>query len=50
VKPWFRQIDANRRETEILTKIRDDLLPRLLSGEIRIEVGEEVIIRAARER
>jgi type I restriction enzyme S subunit len=37
--PFFAQISANRRESRKLAEIRDYLLPRLLSGEIPVEVA-----------
>jgi type I restriction enzyme S subunit len=49
VRPWFRQVEVNKREIEMLVQTRDYLLPRLLSGEIPVEVGEEAIVRADRE-
>lgn len=36
VSPMFDRIDANLRETLILATLRDSLLPKLLSGEIRV--------------
>ena len=36
VKPLFDQVLMNDQETRILTSIRDSLLPRLMSGKIRI--------------
>jgi type I restriction enzyme, S subunit len=35
-QPMFDQILSNRLELELLTKIRDALLPKLMSGEIRV--------------
>jgi type I restriction enzyme S subunit len=43
VRPWFRQIDVNRREITALADTRDYLLPKLLSGEIPVEAVEEAI-------
>lgn len=37
VGPIFELIDKNLREIEILTKIRDSLLPKLMSGKIRVK-------------
>jgi type I restriction enzyme S subunit len=33
--PWFAQIDANRSQSRTLATLRDTLLPKLLSGELR---------------
>lgn len=43
VKPWFDQRFANVKENEILTRTRDYLLPKLLSGEVQ---GKEAKKRA----
>jgi type I restriction enzyme, S subunit len=42
VMPLRRRIVANLRETSTLTTIRDALLPKLISGEIRVKAGEGV--------
>lgn len=36
IEPMYRKIFYNRNENQTLTKIRDSLLPKLMSGEIRI--------------
>jgi len=36
IKPLFEQISINTQEAESLSKIRDSLLPRLMSGRLRI--------------
>jgi type I restriction enzyme S subunit len=38
VRPWYQRIVANEHETATLTKMRDALLPKLISGEIRLPV------------
>jgi len=38
-EPMFRQIVANERESHTLAKMRDTLLPKLLSGELRTARG-----------
>ncbi len=43
VSPLFDQAAANRRETSRLVALRDDLLPRLLSGEIEVADAQEVV-------
>lgn len=40
-KDWFSQIRSNTKEISKLKKLRDFLLPRLLSGEIEVKVAEE---------
>jgi type I restriction enzyme S subunit len=35
--PWFAQIDANRSQSRTLATLRDMLLPKLLSGELKAE-------------
>lgn len=40
--PWFEKLVSNERETRALTVTRDDLLPRLLSGEVEVVDAQEV--------
>lgn len=42
VKPMYQRIHQNEGESITLASIRDSLLPRLLSGEIRVEQAEQV--------
>ncbi|MFH7819159.1 restriction endonuclease subunit S [Neobacillus thermocopriae] len=42
-KSLFEKIDSNNQENKKLTKIRDYLLPKLMSGEIRIPEAEEAV-------
>ena len=35
-EPFLSQMEANKRETRILAALRDTLLPRLISGELRV--------------
>lgn len=37
IEPIFKQIKENSLEIESLTELRDSLLPKLISGEIRVE-------------
>jgi type I restriction enzyme S subunit len=37
VTPWLERIKANLRESRTLAALRDTLLPKLLSGEIRVK-------------
>jgi type I restriction enzyme S subunit len=47
VKPWISKIYANEQESRTLAAIRDALLPKLLSGEIRVKGAERFAERAA---
>ncbi len=40
VTPLFAQIDSLHKENQVLEKLRDTLLPKLLSGEIELETNE----------
>ncbi|AIY14340.1 restriction endonuclease subunit S [Cellulophaga baltica] len=46
VLPLFNQIKNNSLETETLTKLRDTLLPKLISGEVRLKEFEKEITAA----
>lgn len=43
VNPWFAKIRANQEEIKNLASIRDALLPKLLSGELRVKQADKVI-------
>ena len=43
VEPWFKQIRANTIENQTLTTLRDSLLPKLISGEVRVKDVEQLI-------
>jgi type I restriction enzyme, S subunit len=43
VEPTFEAIRDNCRQSETLTAVRDLLLPKLLSGEIRSKKAEEIV-------
>jgi len=43
VKPWFQKMKANDDESRTLASIRDALLPKLLSGEIRVKDAEKFV-------
>ncbi len=45
-EPIFRQITSNERESRTLATLRDWLLPKLLSGELRV-VGDELLAEEA---
>lgn len=36
-KPWFSKIYTNTKQIQTLEKLRDTLLPKLMSGEVRVE-------------
>ena len=52
VEPWFSQVRLNTISNQTLTSLRDTLLPKLISGEIRlkefIEQVENVITNAVK--
>jgi type I restriction enzyme S subunit len=41
--PWWRQIIHNVRESRTLAALRDTLLPKLLSGELRVKQAEKLV-------
>jgi type I restriction enzyme S subunit len=43
VRPWFSQVAHNERESVALAALRDTLLPKLLSGEIRVRQAEKLV-------
>ena len=43
VNPLFEQVHANRLQTQTLTQLRDTLLPRLISGQLRLPEAETVL-------
>ncbi|MCL4458790.1 MAG: restriction endonuclease subunit S [Chloroflexi bacterium] len=43
VKPWFQKMKANDDESQALGAIRASLLPKLLSGEIRVKDAEKFV-------
>jgi len=45
IKPMFEKIKLNARQIQSLTQLRDTLLPKLMSGEVRVEeVQEEMAV------
>jgi type I restriction enzyme S subunit len=46
ILPLRQRIVANLRETMVLTGLRDSLLPRLMSGEIRVRDAEKLVENA----
>lgn len=45
VSPLDDKIETNERQTAILAAIRDALLPKLISGELRVPDGERIVGR-----
>jgi type I restriction enzyme S subunit len=43
VGPMYKKMAANLRESRSLVAIRDSLLPKLLSGEIRVKQAEKIV-------
>mgnify|MGYP005683459231 FL=1 len=43
ISPFEKQINQNNLQSEILANIRDTLLPKLMSGEIRVKEAETII-------
>jgi type I restriction enzyme S subunit len=43
VETLFKRIEVNYRQIQTLTKTRDALLPKLMSGQIRVKEGESII-------
>jgi|ERR1035441_6828040 type I restriction enzyme S subunit len=43
VSPWLAQIKHNVRESRTLAALRDTLLPKLLSGELRVKPAKKLV-------
>ena len=41
--PLYEEVVANKKQTRVLANIRDVLLPKLISGEIRIPDAEKML-------
>jgi type I restriction enzyme, S subunit len=46
VQPLYRRIVSNERESRTLAALRDTLLPRLISGELRVKEAERFVGRS----
>lgn len=46
VGPLFERLVANERQAQTLTRIRDTLLPRLISGQLRLPEAETLLEKA----
>ena len=42
-RPWLNRVIANRIESQSLAQVRDLLLPKLISGEIRLAQAERIV-------
>ena len=47
VRPLFRRVVCNEYESRTLAALRDTLLPKLISGEVRVKDAEPVVAEAA---
>jgi type I restriction enzyme S subunit len=43
VRPWFAKIEANKTESRTLATLRDTLLPKLISGALRVKDVEHFL-------
>ncbi len=43
VEPLYKRITSNLNESKTLSSLRDNLLPKLLSGEIRVKQAEKIV-------
>ena len=39
IEPYFKKIKSNQTQTRTLTALRDTLLPKLMNGEVRVEIN-----------
>ncbi|NNM99926.1 MAG: hypothetical protein HKL91_09020 [Candidatus Eremiobacteraeota bacterium] len=46
VRPMFERISAISKESRTLAALRDGLLPKLISGEIRVTEAERIVEKA----
>lgn len=46
VTGWFNQMDANKKENQTLITLRDTLLPKLISGAVRVKDAERTVAHA----
>src|SRR5690606_38952066 len=45
-RPWFRRVVQNEHESRTLAALRDTLLPKLISGELRVKDAERLVAAA----
>ena len=46
IKPLYSKLFSNKKENQILTSLRDTLLPKLISGELKITDAENLVEEA----
>ncbi|WP_170265766.1 restriction endonuclease subunit S [Thiohalocapsa marina] len=46
VSGWVDAVEKNKQESKTLAQLRDTLLPKLISGELRINDAEQFLERA----
>ena len=46
IEPWFAKVRACAEESRTLASLRDALLPKLISGELRVKDAEALSRRA----
>lgn len=47
LSPMRQKVEANQREAQVLSELRDLLLPKLMSGEAQVLDAEKIVSRAA---
>lgn len=47
VGSYWNKIHNNQKKSQTLEKLRDTLLPKLMSGEVRVQYAEEAIASVA---
>jgi len=45
-QPWYERVVAGKQESRTLALLRDTLLPKLISGELRVKQAERIIAEA----
>jgi type I restriction enzyme S subunit len=45
-RPLYRRVVVNERQSRCLTAVRDTLLPKLVSGELRVKAAERIVADA----
>ncbi len=44
IEPFFKKIKSNSKQIKTLTQLRDTLLPKLMSGDVRVESVQEEMV------
>ena len=42
ITPWYDKIESNTKQIQTLTNLRDTLLPKLMSGEVRVKLKKSM--------